>query len=418
MLRSILVRFPALGYPLYRRYWGASFASVGATQIITLGQGWLIFELSGSAWLLGLLGAAASIPNIVMTLVGGVIADRFDKRRVMLCTSASSAGLLATLAWLDAQGAVAVWHVLMIAALFSLITGIDWPARASMYPRLVERPAFMSAVALNSFIWQSSRMIMPALGGLLISVSDTSVLFTLGALGFATMFMVVATLPPQPSTTATGSAFEQLGEGLRFIWQTPLFRWLMGLTFVAMFLGQSFTQLMPVFADRLGSDETGYGYLLSAGGMGSVIGTLLIGSVQRHGQLGRVMLGAATCAALLTLIFASLTVLGWFWAAFAAALLVATCASGFNISSMTVLQLSVPDGLRGRVMGVHSMSFSMMPLGGLFLGALAEPLGAAAAVMVACTLYLVGIAFVAARAPMIRRLDGSRLMAHRTQPAH
>jgi MFS family permease len=418
MLRSILVRFPALGYPLYRRYWGASFASVGATQIITLGQGWLIFELSGSAWLLGLLGAAASIPNIVMTLVGGVIADRFDKRRVMLCTSASSAGLLATLAWLDAQGAVAVWHVLMIAALFSLITGIDWPARASMYPRLVERPAFMSAVALNSFIWQSSRMIMPALGGLLISVSDTSVLFTLGALGFATMFMVVATLPPQPSATATGSAFEQLGEGLRFIWQTPLFRWLMGLTFVAMFLGQSFTQLMPVFADRLGSDETGYGYLLSAGGMGSVIGTLLIGSVQRHGQLGRVMLGAATCAALLTLIFASLTLLGWFWAAFAAALLVATCASGFNISSMTVLQLSVPDGLRGRVMGVHSMSFSMMPLGGLFLGALAEPLGAAAAVMVACTLYLVGIAFVAARAPMIRRLDGSRLMAHRVQPAH
>lgn len=418
MLRSILVRFPALGYPLYRRYWCASFASVGATQIITLGQGWLIFELSGSAWLLGLLGAAASIPNIVMTLVGGVIADRFDKRRVMLCTSATSAGLLATLAWLDAHGMVAVWHVLMIAALFSLITGIDWPARASMYPRLVERPAFMSAVALNSFIWQSSRMIMPALGGLLISVSDTSVLFTLGALGFATMFMVVATLPPQPSATATGSAFEQLGEGLRFIWQTPLFRWLMGLTFAAMFLGQSFTQLMPVFADRLGSDETGYGYLLSAGGMGSVIGTLLIGSVQRHGQLGRVMLGAATCAALLTLIFASLTLLGWFWAAFAAALLVATCASGFNISSMTVLQLSVPDGLRGRVMGVHSMSFSMMPLGGLFLGAVAEPLGAAAAVMVACTLYLVGIAFVAARAPMIRRLDGSQLMAHRTQPAH
>ena len=411
MLRSILVRFPALGYPLYRRYWYASFASVGATQIITLGQGWLIFELSRSAWLLGVLGAAASIPNIVMTLIGGVIADRFDKRRVMLCTSASSACLLASLAWLDWHGAVAVWHVLTIAALFSLITGIDWPARASMYPRLVERPAFMSAVALNSFIWQSSRMIMPALGGLLIAVSDTAVLFALGALGFATMFAVVATLPPQPSAPATGSAFEQLGEGLRFIWQTPLFRWLMGLTFAAMFLGQSFTQLMPVFADRLGSDETGYGYLLSAGGIGSVIGTLLIGSVHRHGQLGRVMLGAAACAALMTLIFASLTLAGWFWAAFTAALLVAVCASGFNISSMTVLQLTVPDRLRGRVMGVHSMSFSLMPLGGLFLGALAERLGASAAVMVACGLYLAGIAFVAARAPMIRRLDGSQLTA-------
>jgi len=124
-----------------------------------------------------------------------------------------------------------------------------------------------------------------------------------------------------------------------------------------------------------------------------------------------------TATALMTLIFASLTLAGWFWAAFTAALLVAVCASGFNISSMTVLQLSVPDRLRGRVMGVHSMSFSLMPLGGLFLGALAERLGASAAVMVACGLYLAGIAFVAARAPMIRRLDGSQLTAHAAQHA-
>ena len=162
MIQYIVARYPALGFPLYRRYWLASFASVGATQLITLGQGWLIFELSGSAVQLGLLGAAAALPNILMTLAGGVIADRFDKRRILMCTSLATTLLLATLAWLDATDRVAVWHVLTVAALVSLITGLDWPVRVSLYPQLIERSAFMSAVALNSFIWQATRMAVPA----------------------------------------------------------------------------------------------------------------------------------------------------------------------------------------------------------------------------------------------------------------
>ena len=145
----IVDRYPALGFSRYRRYWLASFASVGATQLITLGQGWLIFELSGSAVTLGLLGAAAAIPNILMTLLGGVIADRLDKRRIMMYTSLAITCLLAGLAWLDYSGIVAVWHVLTIAALVSLITGLDWPARVSFFARLVERHAFMCAVAVD-----------------------------------------------------------------------------------------------------------------------------------------------------------------------------------------------------------------------------------------------------------------------------
>jgi predicted MFS family arabinose efflux permease len=409
MANSFLQRYPALGFPLYRRYWFASFASVGATQLITLGQGWLVYELSQSAFQLGVLGAAASLPNIIMTLAGGVIADRFDKRRIMLGTSFSIALLLAVLAWLDLSGRVAVWHVLAIAALFSLITGIDWPARASMYPRLIDRPAFMSAVALNSFIWQASRMAIPALGGLLIAATDTWLVFALGAAGFLVMFAVAWSLPAQPSEPVAASPWHQLREGLSFIWQQDLFRWLMGLTFVGMFFGQSFNQLMPVFADLLESGETGYGYLLSAGGIGSVIGTLLIGGVHQYARLGRLMLGTAAIAALLTMVFAGVARLELFWLAFAAVLLGAIFASVFNIASMTVLQLSVPDRLRGRVMGIHSMSFSLMPLGALFLGALAERLGASWAVWIACSIYLAGIAFVGMRQPIIRDLDGQAL---------
>ena len=409
MANFILQRYPALGFPLYRRYWTASFASVGATQLITLGQGWLVFELSQSAFQLGVLGAAASLPNILMTLAGGVLADRFDKRRIMLATSLSISLLLAVLAWLDASGRVLVWHVLFIAALFSLITGVDWPARVSMYPRLVDRPAFMSAVALNSFIWQASRMAMPALGGLLIAATDTWVVFALGAAGFLVMFTVVLTLPDQPSEPVAGSALQQVHEGIAFIWHTPLFRWLMGLTFVGMFFGQSFNQLMPVFADLLESGETGYGYLLSAGGIGSVAGTLLIGGVHQYPRLGRLMLGAAAAACVTTILFAALALTGIFAIAIAAVLLGAIFAAGFNITSMTVLQLSVPDRLRGRVMGIHSMGFSLMAAGALLLGALAERVGAAPAVWLSCSVYLAAITFAAVRQSVVRDLNGQTL---------
>lgn len=409
MPNAIVSRYPALGFPLYRRYWLASFASVGATQLITLGQGWLIFELSESALQLGVLGAAAALPNILMTLIGGVVADRFDKRRVLMCTSLVVCTLLALLAWLDATGRVAVWHVLSIAALVSLVTGLDWPVRVSLYPELIDRPAFMSAVALNAFIWQATRMAIPAAGGLLIAATDTWVVFALGAAGFFTMFAVIASIPLQARRAVTGSPWHQIAEGVSFIWHESLFRWLIVATFVGMFFAQSFNQIMPVFASLLNSGEAGFGYLLSAGGVGSVAGTLLVGSVQRFRRLGLLMLGGAGSGAGFAMVFAAVAANGWFLAALLAVFLAAFFASIFMVSSMTVMQLKVPDHLRGRVMGIHTMGFSLMPLGGLWLGALAERLGAAPAVWVGSGIYLITIAWIGLRKRVIRELDGRDL---------
>lgn len=409
MASFIVTRYPALGYPLYRRYWLASFASVGATQLITLGQGWLIFELSGSALELGVLGAAAALPNILMTLAGGVIADRFDKRRILMVTSLTTAGLLALLAWLDASGMVAVWQVLTIAALISTITGLDWPVRVSLYPQLIERPAFMSAVALNSFIWQATRMAIPAAGGILIAATDTAMVFALGALGFLTMFVVIAGIPIVHTPTATGSAWSQVGEGVRYIWHEPLFRWLIFITFVGMFFSQSYNQIMPVFAHLLDSGETGFGYLLSAGGVGSVVGTLLIGGVHRQRRLGLLMLAAGGLAAVTIMGFATLAAAGHFAASLAAVFSGSLFASVFMVSSMTVMQLRVPDALRGRVMGIHTMAFSLAPLGGLLLGALAERLGATPAVWIGSGIYLAAVLWAAGAATPVSELDGRTL---------
>lgn len=412
MANFVLDRYPALGFPRYRRYWLASLASVGGTQLITFGQGWLIFELSGSALQLGVLGAAAAVPNIIMTLIGGVVADRFDKRMILMCTSATIAGLLGLLAWLDYAEVVEVWHVLAIAATFSMITGLDWPVRVSIYPQLVERSAFMSAVALNSFIWQATRMAIPAVGGIIIALTDTWVVFVLGATGFLVMLVVISGIHVKVSALKDATALEQVAEGVRFIWHEDLFKWLILLTFIGMFFANSYVQIMPVFAGLLESGETGFGYLLSAGGVGSVVGTLMMGGVHKYARLGLVMLASAALSVVTLMLFAGFVAAGWFYPALLMTFTTSVFASVFMIGSMTVLQLTVPDELRGRVMGIHTMGYSLIPLGGLFLGVLAESAGAPQAVIIGSGIFLLGIAGIGFATGSIRSLDGTILGAH------
>ncbi len=409
MKSAILTRYPALGFALYRRYWFASFASVGATQLVGLTQGWLIYSLTGSALDLGLLGAAAAIPNILMSMFGGVVADRFDKRMIVLVTSLLTASLLFILAALDASGQVTVWQVLLIAALISLISGIEWPTRQALFPHLIQRSALMSAVALNSVLWQSTRMVMPALGGVLIALTSTAFLFALAGLGFVVMYFVMLRIAvPMPGVRG-GSTFAQIGEGLRFIAGHELFRWLIVLSFASMFFVSSYMQLMPAFARLLGAGETGYGYLLSATGVGSVVGTLAIGGLQKIRALGWVILGGALGSAIMLVGFAWACEANSYGGALLAAFAVAVCASVFLVTAMTVLQLEVPDALRGRVMGIHSITYSLLPLGGLLLGAIAHQTSVVSAVVFgAAAFLLIGIAVSTAR-PAIRQIDGRQI---------
>jgi MFS family permease len=415
-------RFSALGNPLYRRYWLGGFASVGATQLLILGQGWLVFELTSSPLYLGYLGAAASIPNIVMSLFGGAIADRFDKRLLLLGTSALISLLLLGLCLLDASGRVAVWHVLLISAAISFVQGFDWPARQSIFPLLIDREHMISAVALNSFVWQSTRMAMPAIGGILIAVSDTWVLFALGAAGFAAMFFVILSLDVNAAGKRVGDTLSSIVEGVRFIATEPIFRVLIPLTFANAFLGASYMQIMPAFAEMLDAGEQGYGYLISATGVGSVAGALLVGWFQNAERIGWIMLASLAVSACLVLLFAAATAL---FALSPAGLPVAICIilaasmanSIFMIASITVLQLRVPDELRGRAMGIQAMSYSMIPLGGLTTGALAALYSAPIAIAINIAVLLAIVLWVTLRFPVIRDLNGEHVTAaHSAKP--
>jgi len=287
------IQLGALHSPLYRRYWLGSLASIGATQLLVLGKGWLVFELSGSPLTLGLLGAAGAIPQILVTLFGGVLADRLDKRKVLMVTSLIISTLLLILAALDFTGVVEVWHVITIAALIGLTSGFDWPARHAFFPSLIDRKHMMSAVALNSVLWQGTRMIMPAIGGIVIAVSSTAVIFLAAAGGFFTMFLVLSSFDIGHRVTQQGKSLHQFVEGLRFIGSSRIFVTLIPLTWIVTFFGVSYTQLMPAFAEILAVGERGFGFLLSASGVGSVTGTIFIVLVQKTRHLGWLILGGA-----------------------------------------------------------------------------------------------------------------------------
>ncbi len=247
-------RLGALSAPKYRRYWLGSLGSVGASQLIVLGQGWLIVDkLGGSPLSLGILGAATAIPTIVVNLFGGVLADRLNRRAVLMATSLLSALLLLVLATLDATGAVQIWHVVVIAAGMGLVYGIDWPTRNAFFPALIDREHTMSAVALNAMLWQGTRIVAPGIGGLAIALSDTAPVFFLCVLGFAIMFIILIGLDaPQETIEGEKNAVRELKEGVRFIADHRIFAVLILLTSTHMFLAMSYLQLIPLVAKEFG----------------------------------------------------------------------------------------------------------------------------------------------------------------------
>ena len=401
----LLQHYPALGFKLYRRYWLASLASVGAWTIANLTMGWKVFELSGKALDLGILGAASALPAVVITLVGGVIADRFDKRRVLMTTTIANSSLLFLLAILDVSGALTVWHIWILAGAISAVTGIDWPARSSFFPHLVERSALLSAVAMNSVLWQVTRMVLPAAGGLLLSFYSTSLVFFIAACGYLVMLTTLLLTPIVLPGDQSTSPVTQVVEGLRFVVADPLFRNLVLLSYLTMLLLSPYMQLMPAFAALLNTGAQGFGILMSVTGVGSISGTFLAGAYRHGSNYGRSMLGAALVAALALSLFSLAVMLPSYATAAVFVFITAMGTSVFLILSTTALQARVPDELRGRVMGIHGITYSLMPLGALFTGTLAVWMPVPVALLASIALYLLCLCAMTIRSKVLRDLQ-------------
>ena len=396
-------RAGALRHPLYRRYWLGSLGAVAGTQYVTLASGWLVvFGLGGSPLDLGWVGAATAGPTILVNLFGGVLADRMERRRLLMATSALSALLIGLLAVLDASGAAAIGHVVAISAALGLVYGVDWPVRNAWFPQLIDEEQMISAVALNSVMWQASRIASPALAGIAIALFGTAFVFAAAACGFAAMLLVLTTLPG--GSRAEGGrrgAARELAEGVAFVARRPLFASLMLLTWAATFFGLSYIYLLPLMAAELGIGPARLGLLYSVLGTGAVSGTLLTLRLGGGTHAGRAALAGSFGSALCILLFAFSPA---YPIAAALAWAAALCNSVFLVTSMTAMQLRTPEALRGRVMGIHAIAFSLIALGGLFGGAVALAAGVRAAVALGALLLAAATLAVALTQPAVRRL--------------
>src|SRR4030095_12071845 len=189
---------PALHYPAYRAFWLGLLASVSGFQMLRFGQFWLVYPPTGSPLPLGYVGLANGVPAICLNLFGGVFADRWDQRRLVIVTQSLTASFIFVLATLTFLNVVQVWHILVIAFCAGAVESFDQPARQSLYPHLIDRKVMRSAVALNSCIWKGTRIIMPAVAGCIIAWTSPAVAFYLAGLGFVGMATVTYRLPVPP----------------------------------------------------------------------------------------------------------------------------------------------------------------------------------------------------------------------------
>ena len=369
---------PALRYPAYRSYWLGTLASVSGFQMFQFGQYWLVYELTGSPLFLGTIGLANAIPAIVLNLFGGVFADLFDKRRLIIITQSITAILIFSLAVLTASGMVAIWHVIVLAFIAGAVNAFDQPARQALYPHLIDRKVMMSAVALNASIWQGTRIVAPAIAGGVIALMGTSASFFLAGTGFVAMAVVMSSLKvPKIERGGSGNAAKDMLDGLKFIRDNSIFSFLIAMTFFNSFFGMSYIMMMPAIAVdilRVGSD--GQGLLMGIGGVGALLTTLYLGSHSNFKNKGVMLIGGATMFGGSVIVFGlTILLIRDFYLTMLVMVFMGVFSSIYMISIMSSLQMMVPDRMRGRVMGFYGMTWSIMPLSGMQAGLVAKYLG-------------------------------------------
>jgi MFS family permease len=381
--------FRALRHRNYRLYWfGHLISSTGTwTQIVALS--WLVYRLSRSPVLLGAVGFASMIPIFALAVLGGVAADRFSRRGVILVAQSAAMLQALTLAVLTLSGRIEIWHVFVFAFGIGAATAFDIPARQSFLVEIAGREDLMNAIALNSSAFQTARMLGPALAAfILASGADEGVCFLLNGLSYMIMIFALSAMGPTGHRALPGrspNVTQELIAGIRFTWNNRTVRNLLFFIATTSFWGVSYIVLMPIFsAEVLGSGPDGLGILMSASGLGSIAGALFVATQASRGGPGSIRHMAAGCGlglALSLIGFAASPVL-WLSAllsAAAGAFLLALAAT-----TNSCIQLLVPDELRGRTMSLYiAMYVGAYPFGHLFAGLLAGQTGVRAAVTLA-----------------------------------
>ncbi len=398
--------FTALKHRNYRLYFTGQLISLTGMWMQNTAQPWLVYQLTGSPLYLGIVSFSSSIPPLTLSLWAGVLVDRMPKRMLLLITQTFAMLLALALAADVFLGLVQPWHVIIFAVLMGIVNTFDAPARQAFVIEMVGRDDLMNAVALNSATFQIGRIVGPSLAGILLALVGPAWCFLLNSFSFVAVLASLARMDVQDKVGAPKkeSAFAQLREGLGYIWHSQVLRTLFGMVAVSNIFAIGYSALLPAFArDVLEVGPTGLGFMGAAFGAGALTGALTLatlGASARKGMiltLGNVLLPAMVLAFAASRIYPLALVILFF------------AGLGFmtqNTTANTLVQTTVPDNLRGRVLSVYAMIFfGFFPFSGLLAGFIAEhstiPLGAAFGGAVALIAGLVWLW----RAPYVRRLE-------------
>jgi MFS family permease len=387
--------FSSLKIKNFRIYWLGMLISLVGTWIQTIAQSWLVFQLTNSAFLLGMVGFLSSIPVFILSLFGGVVADRVNKRNILLVTQFSFMVLAFILAVLTQMNLIRPAQIMFIAVLNGIVMAFDAPSRQAVVVELVGKEHILNAVALNSAAFNSSRLIGPALAGMLIASIGMSGCFYLNGISFLAAITALCLI----KINQGGKKYRErqfsadLFAGLMFIKDNPAIRILITMVGITSLFGISYAILMPVFAnDVLKVGIKGLGMLMSASGLGALVAALLLARLGDFKHKGKFLILSALIFSFSLILFSlsrlyllslvTLVLIGW------------SSVTAISLIN-TLLQHLAPDETRGRVMSAFMFTFAgIMPFGNLIAGTLSQIWGASLTVLIGgviCTIFFASV---------------------------
>lgn len=397
--------FAAFEHRNYRLYWFGNLGSLIGTWIQNIATGWLVLQLTNSPFFVGLNSAVMWLPAWIVSLPAGAMADRFNKRNLMVWTQSVLAVFALALAVLYWAHVLTIYHVLVISCLSGFVVTLNGPIAQSLIPELVGHKNVMNAIALNSTMFNSARIIGPAIAGVLLGTIGPGGCFGINSASFLAIIgaLWLIRLPlPQPHRSEE-SVGQRIMAGLRFVKGHRDIRTLIIMTAVFSSFGIVYLPLMPIFArDVFHAGARGYGIMMTCIGVGAVVGGLTLATISKTRHKGLILVFGTLCMGVTIIAFS-------FVRNFHLALLVIVAIGFFQTSiaslTNTLVQTLAPDHIRGRTLSVYMLAFNgMFPVGSFVGGSIAERFGAPAATLVGGCAVLVSLAVVSVLWPQVRKL--------------
>ena len=386
----------------FRRYWLALITQVIGQQMFAFTLGWLAFEITGSQAKLGLIHLCGFLPQFALTLLGGVLADRIDARKLIGIAQINAAIAMSLVGVTALLGVAQLWHLALGAFLWGLSAAIDEPARASFFPRLLPRPLLRSAVPLISMAFGGSRVIAPSFAGFLIAAAGAPVTFLLSAAAVSTMIAVLFLVRPAKVVARShGSLLDSFTENLRYIRANEVFSRVIVAALLHATLAMGFIHVLPVFAKLLQVDSRGLGLLASAAGMGALAGFMSYSWVQSRISWRNLIVSALT---IYNVVLIGLAFSEWYWFSFGMILISGLCHAYFLTCAQVMLQTLVEDHYRGRVMSIFALVWSLMFLSGFLLNLAGEWVGPRVALAGGATIMLAYVWLSLVRAGALKKV--------------